>query len=148
MLPRLLPLVLLGALAACDCDEDYSEPLPRLAAIEVETYDPVTNLVWENMGVRIISAYQEWAGQEFRNPAPVWFLTGPTGRVYLDMQRLAEARVGFQEDADGNALLRAGPTEDQAWVLLEIGAQGFTSVFAEVELAWYAPQRFVSVPIR
>lgn len=98
-LPRLLPaaaLLTLLPLAGCIEEEDcgcYYEPVPELVTVEVEVYDPVTNLVWENVGVRIVSAWQEWANATYTNPVVVYELTDQTGVVFLDSYDLAVANV-------------------------------------------------------
>lgn len=150
----LLPSVFcLLVLAACDCD-DWDDcgcappppPAPRPVSILVEVYDPVTNGVWENVLVRIVEADQEWSGCTCVSPTPTFFATDRFGQVFLDEYLLAWAQVGFVEDPIGRALLRPGSREDQATVVLEISAPGFTTVIVEVPLSWSAPDVFVEVP--
>jgi hypothetical protein len=138
--------------AACSCDDDHDsvpEAHPaedRLVSIEVEVYDPVTNLVWEGVSVRIVESWQEWCGCVYVNPAEEWFLTDANGLVFLDEVTLADARVGFLEDDDGCAVISPFFDEDEATVLLQIDAVGFTPVFVEVTVRWDEPDVFVAVP--
>lgn len=119
---------------------------PRLVSIQVEVYDPVTNLVWENVSVRIVEADQEWSGCTCVNPFVEWFLTGPDGRVFFDEFTLADAQVGFLEDGTGRAILQPFRDQDEATVVLEVDGLGFTPVFVEVPLRWDQPDVFVEVP--
>jgi hypothetical protein len=147
-----LPLFAALLVAAAGCGHHHhSEPESqpeedRFVSIEVEVYDPVTNLVWEGVSVRVVEAWQEWCGCIYVNPAEVWFLTDASGRVFLDEVTLGDARVGFLEDGDGCAVLSPFFDEDEATVLLEIAATGFTPVFIEVSLRWDQPDVFVEVP--
>lgn len=125
------------------------QPAPaRLVSILVEVYDPVTNSVWENVSVRVVEADQEWYGGTFVSPYQDWFLTDANGRVFFDEDLLAAARVGFLEDASGRAVLGPAANEDQATVILEIDAVGFTPVFVQVPLRWDTPDVFVEVPFQ
>jgi hypothetical protein len=119
---------------------------PRLVSILVEVYDPGTNLVWENVSVRIVEADQEWSGCTCVSPYLDWYLTGPDGRVWLDEYLLADADVGFLEDRDGRAVLDPSFDQDEALVVLEIDAIGFAPVFVEVLINWDEPDVFVEVP--
>lgn len=119
---------------------------PRLVSILVEVYDPVTNLVWENVSVRIVEADQEWSQCTCVSPYVDWYLTDQTGRVLLDEYLLADADVGFLEDGKGRAVLGPRRDEDQATVVLEIDALGFVPVIVEVPLSWDQPDVFVEVP--
>lgn len=119
---------------------------PRLVSILVEVYDPVTDLVWENVSVRIVEADQEWSQCTCVSPFDDWYLTDASGRVLLDEFTLADAEVGFQEDIDGRAILGPHRDEDEATVVLEIDALGFTPVIVEVPLRWDTPDVFVEVP--
>ena len=125
--------------------EAHVEP-PRLVSILVEVYDPATNLVWENVSVRIAESDQEWCGCTDTRPYDDWYLTDVTGRVLLDEFLLADAEVGFAEDVDGRAVLGSERDRDQATVWLEVDAVGFTPVFVEVPLDWETPDVFVEVP--
>ena len=59
---------------------------------------------------------------------------------------LADARVGFLEDDQGRAVLGPASDEDEATVLIEVFATGFTPVFMQVPLQWSLPDVSVSVP--
>ena len=59
---------------------------------------------------------------------------------------LGDADVGFVEDAFGAAVLGSGFSEDEALVVLEIDAFGFSPVIVEVPLSWDQPDVFVEVP--
>lgn len=152
MRPILASVVpLLFALSACSdcCDPDpyYPSYDPRPAEIEVEVYDPVTGGVWENVGVRIVQADQEWSGRTVVSPYPDdYALTDPTGLVYFSPFSIAAYEVGFLLDAAGRAVIGPDIDEDEAYVLLEVWAPGFDAVYAEVRLTWGEPYRFVSVP--
>lgn len=119
---------------------------PRPVSILVEVYDPVTNLVWENVSVRVLEADQEWSGTTYASPFEDWYLTDASGRVFLDEYVLAAADVGFVEDGNGRAVLRPERDADQALVVLEIAADGFATVLVEVPLSWDEPDVFVEVP--
>jgi hypothetical protein len=112
----------------------------------VEVYDPVTNWVWENVGVRVVQAEQEWSLCTCVSPFATWYLTDSSGQVLLDEHLLAAAEVGFVEDGAGRAMIGPRSFEDQATVLLEVSAGGYTPVFVEVELRWDTPDVFVAVP--
>lgn len=149
MIPSLLRLVLIVLCAACTGSSKRAElrsAEPRLVSILVEVYDPTTNLVWQNVGVRIVEAWQEWSGCIHESPYLDWFLTDANGRVLLDEYALADAAVGFQEDRRGRALLAAQRDEDEATVLLEVDALGFMPVYVEVALRWDVPDVYVEVP--
>ena len=123
------------------------QPAPaHLVSILVEVYDPTTNFVWEDVSVRVVEADQEWYGGTFASPYQDWFLTDANGRVLFDENLLATARVGFLEDDSGRAVLGPSSDEDEATVLLEIDAVGFTPVFVQVPLLWNQPDVFVQVP--
>ena len=115
-------------------------------SIQVEVYDPITNLVWQNVSVRVVEAYQEWYGATFASPYTDWYDTDANGLVLFDEDLLALARVGFLEDDSGRAVLGPATNEDEATVLLEVDAVGFTPVFVEVALRWNQPDVFVQVP--
>ena len=140
----LLPLLV----AACGGGHSHvgRSESPRLVSILVEVYDPNTNLVWENVSVRVVESDQEWSGCTCVSPYLDWYLTGPDGRVLLDEYVLADADVGFLEDSAGRAVLTSRFDEDEALVVLEIDAIGFAPVFVEVPLSWDEPDVFVEVP--
>jgi hypothetical protein len=119
---------------------------PRLVSILVEVYDPATNLVWENVSVRVVEADQEWSQCTCVSPFVDWYLTDNTGRVLLDEFVLADADVGFLEDGSGRAVLGPRRDEDQATVVLQVDALGFVPVIVEVPLSWDQPDVFVEVP--
>lgn len=149
--PRALSVLAVALLAACGGgDDDGGSPPPQRAArpvsILVEVYDPTTNFVWENVSVRVVEADQEWSGCTCANPVQEWYLTDAAGQVLLDEFVLARADVGFVEDGAGGAILAAHHAEDQATVVLEIDAVGFTPVIVEVPLSWSVPDVLVEVP--
>lgn len=115
-------------------------------SILVEVYDPTTNFVWENVSVRVAEADQEYCGCTYASPFDTAFLTDSSGRVLLDEFILAEARVGFLEDVNQAAVLGSESYRDEATVVLEVSADGFTPVFVEVPLRWDTPDVFVEVP--
>lgn len=146
-----LPILLLASLlAACNGGRRRGTIIvreqPRLVSILVEVYDPVTNLAWENVSVRIVEADQEWSGCTCPSPFLDWYLTDSTGRVLLDEYLLADAEVGFIEDSTGAAVLSPNFDEDEALVVLEIDAVGFAPVIVEVPISWDDPDVFVEVP--
>jgi hypothetical protein len=149
---RCRPLViLLPSLCLLACEDCCNEPVvvvppPRPVSILVEVYDPVTNFVWENVGVRVVQAEQEWSQCTCVSPFEDWYLTNSNGQVLLDEHVLAVEEVGFMEDGSGRAMLGSRSFEDQATVLLEIGATGYMSRFVEVQLHWGDPDVFVAVP--
>lgn len=146
----LLPLLL--ALAACHDDHDHRHVPPvrtvRPVSILVEVYDPATNFVWENVGVRVVEADQEWSSCTCVSPYADYYFTDATGQVLLDEAILAAAEVGFLEDNNGFAILGSRTFEDQATVLLEIDAVGFTPVYVEVDLTFDNPDVFIAVPFQ
>lgn len=119
---------------------------PRPVSILVEVYDPVSNLVWENVSVRVLEADQEWSGCTCVSPWADWYQTGADGRVLLDEHVLAAADVGFREDGAGRAVLWPYRDEDEAAVWLVVDAEGFVPVYVEVPLRWDEPDVFVEVP--
>jgi hypothetical protein len=142
------PFLLLLA-AACGGSDSHASARPeepRRVSILVEVYDPFTNLVWENVSVRVVESWQEWSGCVCKSPFADWYLTDSAGRVLLDEFVLSDAQVGFQEDGIGRAVLAPYRDEDEATVWLEIDAVGFVPVFVEVELRWNGPDVFVEVP--
>ncbi len=149
---RNLSLVLLAVFpVACCCDDPYDDhppqALPVPAEIEVEVYDPVSNGVWEGVGVRVVEAYQEWSGCICGTTRPNLFLTTDrNGLVYLSPTVLAEFDVGFALDTGGRAILSPRFDADQAVVTLEVFADGFQSVLVDVPLSWDQPYAFVAVP--
>lgn len=142
----LIPLLLAASCGGGKSRASLRNESPRLVSILVEVYDPVTDLVWENVSVRIVEADQEWSGLTHGNPVEEWFLTDATGRVYFDEFSLAQSDVGFLEDVDGRAVLAAERDRDESTVVLEIDALGFTPVIVEVPLSWTTPDVFVEVP--
>ncbi len=141
----------LALLSSCNSRHDTTVVVraksPRTVSIEVEVYDPLSNLVWEGVGVRIVEADQEWSGCICVNPYPEdWYYTDATGLTFFDSTDLAIAEVGFVEDSGDDAVIRAPYSEDQAYVTLEVWAEGFRAVRVEVELTWDDPNVFVSVP--
>ena len=142
-------LCILASLSACGrggSTPTLRTPDPRPVSILVEVYDPVTNLVWENVSVRVVESYQEWAGGSYVSPYADYYLTDATGRVLLDEYVLAYADVGFVEDGNGRALLGADRFEDQATVTIEVDGVGFVPVLVDVPVRWDQPDVFVEVP--
>lgn len=148
---RQITILLLASLLASSCGSGRRNTTvvveqPRLTSILVEVYDPVTNLVWEGVSVRVVEADQEWSGCTCVSPYLDWFLTDSTGRVLIDEYILGDADVGFLEDSTGAAVISPNFDEDEALVVLEIDAVGFTPVIVEVPLSWDTPDVFVEVP--
>lgn len=142
-------LLLVLLLAACNSGRRSNAIVvqpARLVSVLVEVYDPITNLAWENVSVRIVEADQEWSGCTCVSPYLDWFLTDGSGRVLLDEYRLADAEVGFLEESSGAAILEPGLNDDEALVVLEIDAVGFAPVIVEVPVSWADPDVFVEVP--
>ena len=109
-------------------------------------YDPLTNLAWENVSVRVVEADQEWSGCTCVSPYLDWYATDSFGRVLLDEYVLADAAVGFVEDGFGAAVLGSAYDEDEALVVLEIDALGFAPLIVEVPVSWAEPDVFIEVP--
>ncbi|MEQ1632177.1 MAG: hypothetical protein ABL997_07370 [Planctomycetota bacterium] len=152
--PRVaVPFALLLTLTACSGGDDYEPapvqiPDPVPVSILVEVYDPVTNFVWQNVGVRIVESEQEWSQCLCVNQYEDWYLTDGAGQAMLTEYDLAYADVGFREDGNGRAVLWPGQFEDEATVVLEVWADGFTPVFVEVDLCFCQPDVFVAIPFR
>lgn len=121
-------------------------PPPRPVSILVEVYDPVTNFVWQDVSVRVVESYQEWAAVTFPSPYADIYLTDAVGRVFLDEYELAYVEVGFVKDANDRALLSSDLSQDEAVVTLEISGDGFVPVYVDVPLSWNQPDVFVEVP--
>jgi hypothetical protein len=120
---------------------------PRLVSIEVEVYDPITDFVWEGVGVRVVEATVEWAGCTCENRyEDDFFFTDHNGLTFFPAAYLADAEVGFPEDVHEHAVLLPDVHGDQASVLLEVWAPGFAPVFVDVPSSWLHPEPFVSIP--
>lgn len=149
----LLPLALcscLLTLSACG-GSTYSPPpatVPAAAPVSilVEVYDPATNWVWENVGVRIVEAGHEWSNHTCVNYWEDWYMTDSNGQALLTEYDLAWAEVGFREDGAGRAVIGSRWFEDEATVLLEVWAEGFAPVYVEVDLCWCEPDVYIAVP--
>jgi hypothetical protein len=145
-------LAALFAFALCTgCHEDHETvvipvAVPRPVSILVEVYDPVTNYVWENVSVRVVEVDHEWSGCTCVNPRVEWFLTNAEGLVFFDEHLLAASEVGFLTDGAGRAMIGPHEFEDQATVVIEVDALGFTPVIVEVPLSWNVPDVTISVP--
>ncbi|MFN6147027.1 MAG: hypothetical protein ACK5AL_11765 [Planctomycetota bacterium] len=138
---------LFALLAACGHDDcDPPPPAPNPVSILVEVYDPATNLVLPGVRVRVIDAYQEWAGLYYESPYQDVFVTDAFGQVFLDEYLIAFQDVGFREDANGRALLFPGVGEDEAFVLVEVDADGSPPFFYELALSWGQPDIAVGLP--
>lgn len=120
----------------------------RPVSILVEVYDPVTNWVWQDVGVRVVEADQEWSGCTWVSPHEDWYLTDASGVVLLDEYVLAAAEVGFPLAPCGCAVLGSLAHEDEAVVVLEVHAPGFVPVFVAVGLSYAEPDVFVAVPFQ
>jgi hypothetical protein len=145
-----LPILFLASLTLASCGRGTAIVVveqPRLVSVLVEVYDPVSNLAWENISVRIVEVDHEWSGCTSVNPfSGDWFLTDDSGRVLLDEYLLADSGVGFLEDGTGAAVLDPEFDRDEATVVLEIDAVGFAPVIVEVPISWADPDVFVEVP--
>ncbi len=145
-----LPILFLASLTLASCGRGSRRVVveqPRLVSVLVEVYDPVSNLAWENISVRIVEVDHEWSGCTCVNPvSDDWFLTDGSGRVLLDEYLLADSGVGFLEDGTGAAVLDPDFDRDEATVVLEIDAVGFAPVIVEVPISWLDPDVFVEVP--
>lgn len=139
---------LLALLAACGHDDCDPPPPPPAnpASILIEVYDPDTNLALPGVRVRVVDAYQEWAGLYYQSPFQDVFVTDAFGQVFLDEYLLAFQDVGFREDANGRALLFPGVLEDEAFVLVEVDADGSPPLFYEIALSWAQPDVAVGLP--
>ncbi len=116
-------------------------------ALDVEVYDPVSDLVWQDVGVRIVQGDVEATG--CLCPSPLvddWFYTDLDGLVYFAPEDLAFADIGFLEDNRGRAIVGSSFDEDEAYVLLEVWAPGLQSVFWEVKVTWDDPVAVISIP--
>ncbi|MHC4077050.1 MAG: hypothetical protein ACYST0_01270 [Planctomycetota bacterium] len=119
----------------------------RPVAIEVEVYDPTTNFVWENVGVRLVQADQEWSGCICSNPdREDWYYTDKFGTVFFSPKDIADADIGFKVDESNQAVISQHRDEDQATVLLEVWSKGFRPVLWEVKLTYDKNDVFVSIP--
>lgn len=122
---------------------------PATVSIEIEVYDPVTNGVWEGVGVRVHEAWQEWSGARHVSPFTDAFeLTDRAGRVFFSAYDLHVYSVGFPVDEYGRAVLSDHPAGDESIVTLEIWAPGFRSVFVDVDLSWRDPDALIAVPFQ
>lgn len=150
-LAHLAALAVIPLLAACGSRRSpvliVNDPDPVPVSIEVEVYDPVTNFVWQDVGVRVFDSYQEWSDTIVESPYfDFWQYTDRDGLVFFDECWLGDADVGFIEDRDGCALLLPDVFEDEAVVLLELDGLGFAPQYYEVDLSWDVPDVFVSLP--
>ncbi len=143
--------VLCLVLSACTARQKevvvVTPPQPRLVSIEVEAYDPVTNLVWENVGIRIVDGTLEWSGLTIENVDPnAWEYTDSYGTVYFDEFDISDSQIGFVEDSSGRAVLEPDFGADEAVVQIELSAPGFQTVRMDVNIDWEQPDVFISVP--
>ncbi len=122
---------------------DHTRPV----TIEVEVYDPVTNYVWENVGVRLVQASQEWSSCICTNPdRDGWFYTDEFGVAFFSPQDIADADIGFKLDELDQAVISRHRDEDEAIVLLEVWAKDHKPVLWEVKLTYDKNDVFVSIP--
>jgi len=140
----LLPLLLPGCTKTATVVVPAATPRP--VSLEVEVYDPVTNLVWEGVGVRVVAGTMEWSGVTIASANVAWLVSDSAGLVFFDEYALASAGIGFVEDNLGRAMLEPDLGRDDAVVEIEVSAPGFVTVQAQVTLSWDNPDRFVSVP--
>ncbi len=138
-------------LSAASCGGRRRAPDPVLpvhfVSVEVEVYDPATNLVWEGVEVRIAEAELEWSGLILANPDPNdFYLSDAFGTVLFTEHEIAFADVGFVEDGFGRAVLEPEFDRDEAIVTIELAAPGFPVVYADVLLTWDESDVFVSIP--
>jgi hypothetical protein len=148
---RVLSLAALLVSAACHHGSDevvvVEARVPRPVSIEVEVYDPISGFVWQDVGVRIVEAYNERSSCVCETPYPDdWYYTDPSGLVLLSEYAIAAAEVGFATDPFGRAEIAPDGHANEAVVTLEIWAPGFASVFVDVDVTWGVPDVFVSVP--
>jgi hypothetical protein len=123
------------------------KPDPRPVSLAVEVYDPVTDFVWEGVGVRIVEGAMEWSGCVCPNPdQDQWYLTDGFGSVAWDAAALGDTGIGFLEDSFGRAVLAPEFDADEAFVLIELAAPGFPTVQYDILLSWDEPDVFVSIP--
>ena len=154
--PKVLVLVVVSLAVGLltSCHRHHRKDTPRLQSsrpvtIEVEVYDPETNFVWENVGVRLVQATQEWSACVCANPdRDDWYYTDEYGTVVFDPKRIASADIGFQLDELDRAIISGHPAEDEAWVLVEVWAENFTPVLREVRLTYDQNDVFVSIPFQ
>ena len=141
-----------AALTACGGGRDRGPVVvvpaaPRPVSIEVEVFDPVSGFVWQDVGVRVVEAYNEWSNLFVETPlVDAFYYTDENGLVYLDEFLIADAAVGFAEDIGSGAILESLSGRDEATVTLEVWGPGFTPVFVDVVLTWDEPDVFISVP--
>ena len=116
-------------------------------SLEIEVYDPKTNLVWENVSVRIIEVEHEWSNCTCPNPKQNdYYYTDSYGIVYFSPEHLGASDLGFLLDDYDRAVIGPDHYEDEAAVLLEISAPGMGAVFEWVDLTWDHSRVFISVP--
>ncbi len=119
----------------------------RPVTIEVEVYDPETNYVWQDVGVRLVQASQEWSGCVCTNPnRQDWYYTDDLGVAFFSPADIADADIGFRVDELGQAVISMHRDENEAIVLLEVWAEGFKPVLWQVEMTGEKSEVFVSIP--
>ncbi len=149
----LIPLLLLSLVA---CHSNTKETVvvqtpavikvERRVGLDIEVYDPATGLVWEDVGVRIVEASHEWSGCICETPlVDDFYYTDNQGLVLFDSVDMAHADVGFQLDANGHAVMAPHEAEDEAVVLVEVWAPGFSPVFYEIDISWDDPVPVLSL---
>ena len=150
---RMALTVLLASTALMSCNRsrtsgvDVDLTVDRTVFLEVEVFDPNTNLVWENVGVRLVDSFQDWNNSTTVSPFVDDFeFTDRDGVVLFTPEIIASYQVGFREDDFDRAILGSRSYEDTASVTLEVFAPGFAPVIATVRLTFDEPDVFISVP--
>jgi len=144
----LLLLVLSGFLSSCGHGHTTARvrTYPRPVSLQVEVYDPVSNLVWEGLGVSVVEADHEWSGCVCSSKKDLVVYTDRAGTAFFSSSLLAEIDVGFQEDFYYRAVLGPGRDEDEVVVTIEVGDPTLGYVYFDIPIDFSEPDVFVSVP--
>ena len=119
---------------------------PRPVSLQVEVYDPATNLVWEGLGVSVIEADHEWSGCRCSSAKDVVVYSDRSGTAFFSSALLGDIEVGFQEDGYARAVLGPGRDEDQVVLTIEVGDPTLGYVYFDIPIDFSDPEVFVSVP--